>query len=235
MEERRLLSTMTGEILQPVRLYYEVLDLRQTQASLSKMRCVELDRPNGRFVWLYRNESRQLTFSSPYSSISRERRPIVLGSIYFRQQGEMLLDLRSFERATKAIVFFDQYISRSAARVTHAAVVNRLFSDPEASASDAMKLFDTEPVVERNPDDFIESAKEWARGKSPEERLQTAMPFLKQLTRQQLPEIEKFPVHFYEEGIASLERLLKIRQLVAFEHWKGNNDFTIADLMNRIL
>jgi hypothetical protein len=147
----------------------------------------------------------------------------------------MFLDLRSFERATKAIVFFDKYISRAAARVTHAAVVNRLFSHSGSSASDAMKLFDTEPVVDRNPDELIESAKEWAKGKSPEEGLSTAMAFLEQVGRQKLPEIEKFPVHFYEEGITPLERLLKIRQIVAVEHWKGNKDFTIADLMNKII
>lgn len=233
MEERRLLTTMTGEIFQPARLYYEALELDQIQTSLSKLRCVEFDPPNGRFVWLYRDESRHLPFSNPYSAIPPERRPIVLGSICFRQKGEMLLDLRSFERATKAIVFLDKYIDRSAARVTHAAVINRLFDCPEASA-EAMTLLDAQPV-ERNPDDLIELAEEWAKGKSIEERLRTAMPFLEQLGRQRLPEIERFPVHFYEEGIASLERLLKIRQTVAFEHWKGNEDFTVADLMSRIL
>lgn len=133
MEERRLLTTMTGEVFQPARLYYEALDLHQIHASLSRLNCVEFDLRNGRFVWLYRDESRDLPFSNPYSSIPPERRPIVLGSIYFRQEGEMLLDLRSFERATKAVVFFDKYINRSAARVSHAAVINRLFDCPGAS------------------------------------------------------------------------------------------------------
>jgi hypothetical protein len=234
-QEKRLLTTTTGEMLQPARLYYEVVDLRHVLESLSQLRCVENDPPNDRFVWLYRDESRQLKFANPYSSIPREMQPIVLGSFYFRQEGEMLLDVRSFERATKAIVFFDKHIGRSAARVTHAAVVNRLFSPPESSAFDAMKLFDSETVVERNPDDLIESTKKWAEGKSPEERLRTAMPFLEQLGRQELPEIEKFPVHFYEEGIAALEGVLRTRQAVAFEHWKGNKDFTIVDLISRSL
>ncbi len=235
MQEKRLLSTTTGEMLQPVRLYYEVMDLSQVLACLSQLHCVENDPPNDRYVWLYRDEARQLKFSNPYSSIPKEMQPIVLGSFYFRHEGEMLLDVRSVERATTAVVFYNKHIGRSAARVTHAAVVNRLFSHPEASAFDAMKLFDSQAVVEHNPDDLIESAKNWAKGKSVGEKLRTAMPFLEQLGRQELPEIEKFPIHFYEEGIASLKGVLATRQAVAFEHWNGNKDFAIADLINRIL
>jgi hypothetical protein len=233
MEERRLLTTLTGELFQPARLYYQTFDLRKIEASLSRLRCVEVDPCNGRFVWLYRDESGNLRFVNPYSSIPPERRPIVLGSIYFRQQGEILLDVRSFDRATKAVVFFDKYIERSTARVTHAAVINRLFDRPGESA-EAMTLLDSQPV-DRNPSELVELTKEWAKGKSAEERLRAAMPFLEQLGRQHFPEFERFPVNFYEEGIASLERLLKIRQAVALEHWKGNKDFTVADLMSRIL
>ncbi len=36
MEERRLLTTMTGEIFQPARLYYEALELDQTRTSRSR-------------------------------------------------------------------------------------------------------------------------------------------------------------------------------------------------------
>lgn len=105
--------------------------------------------------------------------------------------------------------------------------------DSYGASAEAMTLLDAQPV-DRNPDDLIELAKEWAKGKSFEERLRTAMPFLEQVGRQPLPEFERFPVHFYEEGIASLERMLKIRQTVAFARWKGNEDFTVADLISRI-
>ena len=71
MQEKRLLTTTTGEMLQPVRLYYEVVDLSQVLTSLSQLRYVENDPPNDRFVWLYRDEARQLKFSeclmSPFS------------------------------------------------------------------------------------------------------------------------------------------------------------------------
>jgi hypothetical protein len=61
------------------------------------------------------------------------------------------------------------------------------------------------------------------------------MPFVEQLGRQELPEIEKFPVHFYEEGIDSLEGVLRTRQAAAFKHWKGSKDFTVADQVKRSL
>jgi len=40
----------------------------------------------------------------------------------------MCLDVCSWERAAKAMVFFDQYLKRSVTQVTHAAMVNRLFA-----------------------------------------------------------------------------------------------------------
>ncbi len=57
--------------------------------------------------------------------------PIVIGSFFLRNGDELLLDLRSFERAIKAIPFFDKHIGPDAARVTYAAVVNRLFDAKE--------------------------------------------------------------------------------------------------------
>ena len=124
---KQLLMTMTGEIHQPVRLYYQVVDQAAVCKVFAKLRCLDEDQDNHRWVWLYHGEAKKLKFHTSYSAIPRKMRPIVLGAFRFTSAEEMSLDVRSCERATKAVVFFDRYLARSIARVTHAAIVNRLF------------------------------------------------------------------------------------------------------------
>lgn len=50
-----------------------------------------------------------------------------------------------------------------------------------------------------------------------------------------VPEVEEFAVHFYEEGITSIETVLRMRQIMACEHWKGNTDCTLFDVIKRAI
>jgi len=117
----------------------------------------------------------------------------VIGSFFIRGN-ELFLDLRSFERAIKAIPFFDKHIGESVARITDAAVVNRFFDAQEQFPPPNLDLF-----------------------------------FNRSQEKQHQLEVEKFPVHFYEDGMGSLELVLRIRHIVAFEHWKGNDKYTLFD------
>ena len=49
--------------------------------------------------------------------------------------------------------------------------------------------------------------------------------------RKQLPELERLPTNFYEDGIESLTHTLRLRQHLAMEHWTGNHDVTMFDLI----
>jgi hypothetical protein len=44
-----------------------------------------------------------------------------------------------------------------------------------------------------------------------------------------LPEIERFPIHFYEDGIDGFAMTLRYRQTVALQHWLGNTEYTLMD------
>ena len=48
-------------------------------------------------------------------------------------------------------------------------------------------------------------------------------------SKQPLPEIERFPVHYYEEGIDGFTAALRLRQIVAMQHWLGNAEYTMLD------
>ena len=67
----------------------------------------------------------------------------------------------------------------------------------------------------------------------PQERLRIALEELQRGARQGLPEIERLPVHYYEDGIGGLALALRLRQIVAFQHWLGNSEYSLDDASGR--
>src|SRR5712692_1941399 len=94
--------TTTGEILQLIRLHYEVLDVEQLRARFASLRCLAYDASQTRWVWLYTEEARTLPFKD-----RRAGKNVVLGEFVFKGETDVVLNLRSFARATNALTFFD--------------------------------------------------------------------------------------------------------------------------------
>lgn len=234
-DAQKLLMTMTGEIHQPVRLYYEVYDKAKVLQVFKTLRCVQFDLDKEGWVWLFQSETKKFKFATPYGKIPKHRRPLVLGVFHFPQDDVMWLDVRSYQRATKAIVFFDRRIPRSASQVTHAAIVNRLFGVTTATLPPLDALFDEAKIIEKDPEEILQAAAPLGAIPDVRERIDKAFALIDQKSREPLPDVEKFPVHFYEEGIKSFETALKLRQMVAFEHWQGNTAFTFGDMMKKII
>jgi hypothetical protein len=230
---KSLLATMTGELFQPIRVYYELFDKEKAIKSISKLRCIDYDKTKDRWVWLYQDEAKRIRFSKSYSDIPKKLRPIILGSLYFRKENEMFLELRSLERATEAVIFFDRYINRSIAKATDATIVNRLFSGEEAKI-DLDTLFDDKKVVVKNPNDLINKLEPLKEEKNTRKRLDRAWSMMEEDMKTPFPELERFPINFYEDGIASLKTGLMMRQNIALEHWKGNKDFNFMDLFKNL-
>src|SRR5207249_846422 len=122
MAERQLLATMTGERFQPVRLHYRIHDHKGLLAAFDKLRCVQYDATQQRWVWLYDDEAKHLSFQHSYAQIPKRYRPMIIGSLFVRTEDKLLLDLRSCERAILALEFFDKHIPRSVAEVTEVEV-----------------------------------------------------------------------------------------------------------------
>ncbi|MBL7076757.1 MAG: hypothetical protein ISS31_04735 [Kiritimatiellae bacterium] len=219
--ERLLQASVTGGIVQPVRLYYQVSDEQGLIDALKKLKCIDHDLSGGRWVWLYDDEARKLDIENGYSSIPKRARPIVIGSFYRKATDAFVLDVRTIERAGQAIPFFDAHIPRSVARITHAAIVNRLFEAKEMLSPNFDNFF-------RNPTEI-----------DPEEAVQelTSGPALLLSVRERasrpLPDVEKFPVHVYEDGIEQFRTTLMMRQMIAMEHWRGNTDYSFDDLLKQ--
>jgi hypothetical protein len=230
MDDKPVLATITGECFQPVRLHYRVVDGQGLLQAFKKLRCVEHDPKWQRWVWLYDHEAKGLKFKKSYAQISKDLRPIVLGSFFQRTSDTLLLDLRSFERAKQAIPFFDKHIPRSAAKVTAAEVANKLYSvadNPQLSPED---VFDHRDSTIRDPEAEMQRLGELAaQARGPQARLDIALKAIQSAAGQPLPAIERIPIHYYEDGIQAFTLVLNLRQIVAIEHWTGNTGYTLSD------
>ncbi len=172
-------------------------------------------------------------FDKPYKSIPKHLRPIVLGSIFSREDDEMYLDVGSIERAVKAIPFFNRRIDRSVAEVTNVGIHNKIFSNmDDHPGSNFDEIFKdvkfVDPVARldkmkaEHGEDFHIKLMEESQG------------FLQKKTKQPFEITEILPANFYDDGIELLQNTLKIRQMVAFEHFKGNTDYSLADVLNQM-
>jgi len=231
----QLLMTMTGEIHQPVRLYYQVFDQATVLQTFAKLRCMDNDQDKERWVWLYHGEAKKLKFHTSYSAIPRKMRPIVLGYFRFTHAEDMTLDVRSCERATHAVVFFDRYLKRSIAEVTYAAIVNRLFPYTTGGLPELEDVFAPDKITEIHGEEMLlRMAESLKTIQDPGQRIDMAFALIERQSHERLPDVEKFPVHFYADGILSLENALRLRQIVAFEHWRGHTECTLGEVIQKV-
>ncbi len=230
-----LILTMTGETFQPARIYYKLFDEKEKIIKIFlRLGCMYFDKRYNQWTWLYRNEAKKLKFKYPYSSIPREKQPLILGKFSFKTKDEFVLSVNSFERVTKAIVFFDNYIRKKFAKALELEIINKLL---DVSASD--NLLDTDVLFDKygpphkiDPEtvikDFYETA---AKGKTKEEGIAKVYLLHQELSKKSLPIVERIPTNYYESGISQLQGGLNLRQIVAYRHWNGETDITVHDII----
>jgi hypothetical protein len=235
MADQPLLATMTGEHFQPVRLHYRVLNRTGLLRAFEKLRCLDYDRTRKRWVWLYAHEAKRLRFPRSYAQFPKELHPIVIGAFFLRKE-TILLDLRSCGRAMVAIPFFDTHLPRKLVELEDAEVVNRLFPATEEN----LKLTPDAPFDARigtglDPDALVQRlAEKTAHARDPEEKVEIALGDLQARAREPLPEVERFPVHYAEDGIGGFELALRLRQMVAMQHWLGHPEYTLGDAIQSL-
>ena len=240
--DRTLASTTTGELIQPVRLHYELFDKKGLLKIFNKLGCVNPDPPRQRWVWLYAREAGTLKFKYSYDDIPKERRDIVLGSFYIRSSGgyikselELLLDVRSFERAAYAIEFFDKRIPRNVAKLAYHDVSNRLLSIQEASALDFDLLFDTEDLRGTNPFALNEAFERFDKN-APDAVAQRLALIADTDSKMNAidPDVRRLPTSFYEDGIEAFRAALKLQQTKSLIEWQEGRKLSFIEFYRRI-
>lgn len=232
--EKPVGMTVTGEIFQPVRLYYEIHDQKKVKKCLERLRCIQFDAPRNRWLWLYDEEAKSIDFKTPFASIPKDLCPVVIGSFVWKSAKMLILDVRSFERALEAIQFFDKKISRSIATVTHCAVVNRIFEAQESVGSNFDVYFeDNDKMVVIDPEAIIDRMKKTPLSTNNLPNFQAITSFLDN-EMERFFEVEKFPIHFYDEGIDSLRSSFILRQTIAMQRWNGNDNYSFKDVFSEM-
>ncbi len=224
--------TTTGEILQLIRLHYEVEDIDKLRAIFASLRCLEYDASQTRWVWLYTEEAKTLSFKD-----RRAANNVVLGEFVFKGERDVVLNLRSFARATNALVFFDHHIPQTVARVTAMTVSNRLLSTAEAASLRSLdQYFDHAEVVVKDPAALLRTLEDMASSiPDVHERLAVVAQYMEDKAKQPVPAMERFPLDYYEEGIQAVEALLAPHQVLAMHHWQGHTEYTRHDLVRDML
>lgn len=216
---KQLLTTTTGELLQPVRLHYDLLNKKEMIRIFNKLGCIDFDTSKRRWTWVYARESSSLKFKWSYNDLPKEARRVVLGSFFITSDTEMHLDLRSVERALAAVGFFDQRIPHSVAKLSHLSILNRLLSDPKELPEDFDLYFDREEARNFDRDAFQEEAIK---------NVQAGI-------ERPLPEVETFPVNYYEEGLNQMKLALFARQTVAFKRFEGDAGYSFEDYVRGLM
>ena len=231
------LVTMTGEVYQPVSVFYQVTQKNAVLGRFKRLRCIDYDQSQNRWVWSYKEEAKDIKFTKSYRDIPKKDRPVVLGYFTWKGDRELQLDVCSCERVVEAIKFFDQKINRRLAKVTRLKIVNKLFpatTTTEEMASHHSIFFEQREAVK--PKDELGKIEEIAsQYETEEEKRKAAFSYLEEQMKKTHPEVEELNIHFYEDGIDSIEFSLRMRMIEATEHWKGNKNFSSFDIMERFI
>ena len=195
MADQSLMENLTGELFQPVRLHYRVLNHPGLERAFEKLAVWSSIRPGSRWVWLYEHEAKTLQFQRSYAEFPKELRPIVIGAFFLRTEKALLLDLRSCERALLAIPFFDTQLPRNLVKLEDAEVVNQLFSLTKANQQltpDA--LFDGQVSTVNDPEALMKDLTDKAvAGRGLAEKLKILMEELEITLEQAAAADRTFP------------------------------------------
>ena len=233
------LYTSTGELFQLVRVYYQVFNQPAILKAFRKLRCINFDSTKNRWVWLFEDEAKNLKLAKPHSELPKAIRPVVIGAFTFQGKDQMLFDVRSCERATQGIEFFDRRINRKVAEVTNLRIVNKLFEGTQEKAKE---------MIQQSPDHFFNRDNIARSGEAllakmealeDEEdinvRRKELLAWIAQDSQAPLPEVEEMPTHFYEDGIESLSVALKLRQRELLQRWNGNQKANMFDIIQALM
>jgi hypothetical protein len=234
---RQLLATMTGEPLQPVRLYYSVPNTIAVTRVLMGLRCMA-ETETGAWLWHYEAEAAALKFARAREDLPAEVHPIILGCFRFPSQDKVVLEVRSYDRAIDAAKFFGSMFGPKVV-LRRLRVLNRFLDASEnAHGLDRIDKLLDHNVTKIDPAEAeatIEAA--MAKGRTPEEKLRAYMAHAEERRTKDVPLVEDFPLAPEEEteDFQHLAATLRFRSIRCFEHWKGNTHITLADVIHLVV
>lgn len=234
--QRFLLTTMTKEPFQPVRLYYSIPSRAFVLAKLEKLACIVEAPAEQCWQWQFEAEAASLRFFGGYDDVPSDKRPIVIGRIRFPANGGMTFETNSIPRAVEGARFFGPILGPKVVAL-RVRLVNRCFAADEGQSGELLGMLDRDVVVV-DPRAAEESYQRDFEGvRTPEDLNRAAEESLKRRleSREDVPLIEDFPLAPEEETpeFLHLATTLQFRLVRAFEHWQGNTHLTLTAIIMR--
>ncbi|MEK7255009.1 MAG: hypothetical protein AAB316_09710 [Bacteroidota bacterium] len=235
--QKGFLTTFTGELVQPVQLHYKVTHPAGVLQSLDALKCVEAASQRNTFKWHLGDETKG---AFKVEATLPPGESVVLGNISLHPEaGQLVILVRSIERAWFAVEFFDKHLSRKHAKITSLDICNTLYEgtpENQKELMDLASLFRPDQIVVKDPEDIPNMVKQWQKqGMSQGEMQRALFQFMEMEKHRPLPVIERIPVYFYEEGIDPLKLGLMLRQRVACEHFIGNLEYTLVTAIEEMV
>lgn len=198
--------------------------------------CVGQEHGGASWLWLYQDEAASIAFGIPYADVPTQMQPLVLGRFRFPAANKMVLEVRSFERASAAAKFFSPLFGPTvvARRVR---VINRWFhADEFEKGFDRLdRLLDANVTVIDPLKTERELEEAMAAARTQREKRLAFHAHAERQQRKDVPLVEDFPLASEEEtaDFLHLTMTLRWRTVRAWEHWKGNTHLTLADIIHR--
>lgn len=227
---RSLMMTSTGEPYMPVRLYCQVIDKHSLLQALNVLTCIQ--RQGNKFSIYYHEEALLLALSVQSNPDLKDLEPLLIAKGTIIDEQSLQIDVSSVVRAIEIAKFINKYIGHNNVQITHAASYNQLsmvgakLEAPEQLFSESrMAIFDAKES-QKVLRDFINSIKGL---ENEQELLENFFAHL------DFPVVEKFPVHYHEDGILAFEFNLQSKMAVAIERWNRNKNAKPIDVIRKML
>ena len=226
--DRELVNTKTGEIFQPIRLYYRISSKIGVRVALNKIKCIDFEPSENHWVWVYENEAKKIEFEISYDDIHPDDKSLILGIFTIISDDQMCLDVGSIPRAIEAIKFFDKRIKKVVARIEYAAIYNKLPRNRhEFPGFQFDKLFggiDTETFDEKSEQRHQKLGEAISLGNI------SAV-----LDNEVMDLIEGYRVDADEDGLRQLSFQMMLNQAIAIEKMKGNDNAKLSTIVDTLL
>lgn len=227
------LWTKTGELFQPVRLYYAIRKPQKIQKCLHALQCMRSESTPNRWIWLYTAEASTIALEKKTVHL---KKPVELGTLVLFGEHNLFLDVHSIERALAAMMFFDRRLPRRLVKMSHVSIVNSLFDPhtahtfqfPACPASDAQA---NDPILTI----FQRLDALTKRGHTPQEKRDAVASYLQATVTPVFPRIEHLALRFSRKTYRQIRFLLESRQYVAIQRWKGYDQITLTDYVYALI
>lgn len=86
-----------------------------------------------------------------------------------------------------------------------------------------------------DPNQYLKDMEACAKKyRDPRERLEAVMHMTRESAKEPLPNVEKFPAYFYEEGVTSFATTCHLRQMIAIKQYWGEDNYSFYDLIEQL-